>query len=87
MLCVTDLLEIELFKKLPMERLEWICDRAELIELTSGETLLKEGDARTRVLHCPLRSDWYLSQERRRGNAHRTTSSTDVLRRNPGSDR
>ncbi len=29
---------------LPLARLEWICDRAEQIDLSSGEVLVKEGD-------------------------------------------
>ena len=45
-LCVADLLNIELFRQLPVERLEWVCDRAWQIELTTGETLVKEGDAK-----------------------------------------
>lgn len=45
MLCTDDLLKLELFQQLPPERLEWVCDRAQEIKLTSGEILIKEGDA------------------------------------------
>lgn len=44
MLCVNDLLALELFQKLPRARLEWVCDRAEEIELANGEILVREGD-------------------------------------------
>ncbi|MBW4620500.1 MAG: cyclic nucleotide-binding domain-containing protein [Cyanosarcina radialis HA8281-LM2] len=44
MLCVNDLLELELFQKLPRARLEWVCDRAEEIELANSEILVREGD-------------------------------------------
>ena len=44
MLCVEELLKLEIFQKLPESRLNWLCDRAELIKLDNGETLLKEGD-------------------------------------------
>jgi signal transduction histidine kinase len=43
-LCVEDLLTLELFHSLPKQRLEWICDRAKEIRLTSGEILVKEGE-------------------------------------------
>ncbi|MFK8184957.1 MAG: ATP-binding protein [Phormidesmis sp.] len=32
------------FDKLPVSRLQWICDRAEAIHLSPGEVLVKEGD-------------------------------------------
>lgn len=44
MLCTESLLLIDSFKMLPPERLEWICDRAEHIQLTPGEVLVKEGE-------------------------------------------
>ena len=44
MLCSKELLNLELFQKLPSDRLEWICDRATQIDLAKGETLVKEGD-------------------------------------------
>lgn len=44
MLCVPTLSSIELFKKLPTERLEWVCDRARKIEKSPGEIVVKEGD-------------------------------------------
>ena len=46
MLCSKELLSLELFQKLPTERLEWICDRATEIELAKGEILVREGDPR-----------------------------------------
>ena len=44
MLCSESLLQIKPFDKLPPERLGWICDRAEHIQLTPGEVLVREGD-------------------------------------------
>ena len=46
MLCSDELLSLELFQKLPSDRLEWICDRATQIKLAKGEILVKEGDPR-----------------------------------------
>ena len=44
MLCAEELLRLELFQHLPPTRIDWVCDRAYPIELTKGETLVKEGD-------------------------------------------
>jgi signal transduction histidine kinase len=44
MLCVEDLLRLELFQSLPATRLDWICERAKELHLQSGEVLTKEGD-------------------------------------------
>lgn len=44
MLCAESLLQMEAFRALPQERLDWICDRAEHIQLKAGEVLVKEGD-------------------------------------------
>ena len=44
MLCSQELLSLELFQKLPSDRLSWICDRATEIKLKKGEILVKEGD-------------------------------------------
>ncbi|MGB3691202.1 MAG: ATP-binding protein [Spirulinaceae cyanobacterium] len=38
-------MNLELFQKLPQERLEWACDRGETIELPKGEYLIKEGES------------------------------------------
>lgn len=46
MLCVEDLLSLELFRFLPPARLDWICERAQLCELNIGEVLIREGDPR-----------------------------------------
>ncbi len=43
MLCSESLSQIKPFEKLPPDRLEWICDRAEHIQLAPGEVLVKEG--------------------------------------------
>ena len=43
-LCTKELLKLELFQKLPSDRLEWVCDRATEIEVARGDTLVKEGD-------------------------------------------
>ncbi|MEA5463792.1 sensor histidine kinase [Leptothoe sp. PORK10 BA2] len=44
MLCVESLLQIPEFQSLPRKRLDWICDRAEYIQLPAGKILIKEGD-------------------------------------------
>ena len=44
MLCAESLSQMEPFKMLSLARLEWICNRAEKIELYPGEVLIKEGD-------------------------------------------
>lgn len=44
MLCVEDLLKLELFRSLPQKRLDWICERAEELHIGSGEILVREGD-------------------------------------------
>jgi signal transduction histidine kinase len=44
MLCTEELLKLELFRSLPSSRLDWICERAEEIQLRSGEFLVREGD-------------------------------------------
>lgn len=44
MLCPEELLKLELFRSLSEQRLEWICDHALEIHLTSGEILVKEGE-------------------------------------------
>jgi signal transduction histidine kinase len=43
-LCVEDLLSLELFRFLPPARLDWICERAQPCSLNIGEVLLREGD-------------------------------------------
>jgi len=44
MLCVEELLSLELFQALPQERLNWMCDRAKATVLGGGEVLAHEGD-------------------------------------------
>ncbi|NJO11534.1 MAG: histidine kinase, partial [Leptolyngbyaceae cyanobacterium SL_1_1] len=44
MQCIEDLLELDPFKHLPRERLQWMCDRAESVLLAAGDDLVKEGD-------------------------------------------
>ena len=44
MLCVEKLIELELFQKLPSDRLKWICERATYLELAQGDILVTEGD-------------------------------------------
>ncbi len=44
MLCVEDLSRLELFQHLPQEHLQWLCARAQKVELAAGETLVQEGD-------------------------------------------
>ncbi len=44
MLCSQELLKLELFQVLSPERLNWVCDRAEAMDLKAGEVLVREGD-------------------------------------------
>ncbi len=44
MLCPQALTQIKPFQLLPAERLEWICDRSESIQLAAGEVLVREGE-------------------------------------------
>ena len=44
MLCVEDLSKLELFRYLPQERLDWVCDRVQKVELAAGAILVQEGD-------------------------------------------
>lgn len=44
MLCVEDLINLDPFQQLAQERLEWVCDRAQTVELGAGEILVREGD-------------------------------------------
>ncbi len=45
MLCVEELVNLDPFQQLPKERLEWVCDRAQTVELSAGEVLVHEGDS------------------------------------------
>ncbi len=45
MLCSQALLQLKPFQDLPPERLAWICDRADHIQLSPGEVLVREGEA------------------------------------------
>ena len=44
MLCSESLAQMKPFDKLPPERLEWVCDRAEAIHLSPGEVLVRQGE-------------------------------------------
>lgn len=44
MLCIDDLLLLEPFQKLPKARLEWVCDRTQVVTLKAGEVLIHEDD-------------------------------------------
>jgi signal transduction histidine kinase len=43
-LCIEDLLMLEPFQQLPQAQLEWVCDRAQTVELSAGAVLIQEGD-------------------------------------------
>ena len=75
MLCVDDLLSLELFQKLPKNRLDWVCARAQAIEVASGEVLVREGDpqARRPPVHEKARVD--------QGRAERTDDRRSQLAR------
>jgi len=42
--CIDDILALEAFQKLPRERLKWACDRANVLDVPAGGTLMQEGD-------------------------------------------
>ncbi|MEL7084587.1 MAG: cyclic nucleotide-binding domain-containing protein, partial [Cyanobacteria bacterium J06597_1] len=44
MLCKESLLQMKPFQTLPPERLDWICENAEPIQLEAGEVLVREGE-------------------------------------------
>ncbi|WP_445627995.1 ATP-binding protein [Nostoc sp. DSM 114167] len=44
MLCVEELINLDPFQQLPKERLQWVCDRAQTVELSPGDVLSHEGD-------------------------------------------
>ncbi|MEH2457838.1 sensor histidine kinase [Nostoc sp.] len=44
MLCIEELINLDPFQQLPKEQLEWVCDRAQTVELLAGEVLAHEGD-------------------------------------------
>ena len=37
MLCIEDLINLDPFQQLPKDQLEWMCDRAQIVELPAGE--------------------------------------------------
>ncbi len=43
-LCIEDLLKLEPFQQLPERRLEWVCDRAQTVQLHTGDVLVHEGE-------------------------------------------
>ena len=45
MLCIEDLLALELFQILPQTRLQWVCDRAIALTLDFNDILVREGEA------------------------------------------
>ena len=45
MLCINELLALELFQHLPQHRLDWVCASASAVELASGDILVREGEA------------------------------------------
>ncbi|MEH2155626.1 ATP-binding protein [Nostoc sp.] len=49
MLCVEELINLDPFQQLPKERLQWVCDRAQTVELIPGEVLSHEGDSACRL--------------------------------------
>ncbi|MEH2182646.1 ATP-binding protein [Nostoc sp.] len=44
MLCVEELINLDPFQQLPKERLQWVCDRTQTVELSAGDVLSHEGD-------------------------------------------
>ncbi|MEH2092115.1 ATP-binding protein [Nostoc sp.] len=49
MLCIEELIDLDPFQQLPQERLQWVCDRAQIVELSAGEVLAHEGDPACRL--------------------------------------
>ncbi|MDY6939408.1 MAG: ATP-binding protein [Cyanobacteriota bacterium] len=44
MLCIEEILALEAFQTLPKGRLEWACDRAEVVDFKAGTVLVEEGE-------------------------------------------
>ena len=44
MLCIEELIDLDPFQQLSQEQLEWVCDRAQTVELCAGDVLTHEGD-------------------------------------------
>ncbi|MEH2437582.1 MAG: cyclic nucleotide-binding domain-containing protein, partial [Nostoc sp.] len=44
MLCIEKLINLDPFQQLSKEQLEWVCDRAQTVELRASEVLAHEGD-------------------------------------------
>ncbi|MEH2386336.1 MAG: cyclic nucleotide-binding domain-containing protein, partial [Nostoc sp.] len=44
MLCIEELINLDPFQRLSKEQLEWVCDRAQTLELRVSEVLAHEGD-------------------------------------------
>ncbi|WP_416673686.1 sensor histidine kinase [Egbenema bharatensis] len=44
MLCIEDLLNLDPFRYLPPERLEWVCERAQIIKHQPDEVVVQEGE-------------------------------------------
>ncbi|WDD36846.1 cyclic nucleotide-binding domain-containing protein (plasmid) [Nostoc sp. UHCC 0926] len=44
MLCIEELINLDPFQQLLKEQLEWVCDRAQTVELCAGNVLVHEGD-------------------------------------------
>lgn len=49
MLCVEELINLDPFQQLPKERLQWVCDRTQTVELSATEVLSHEGDPGCRL--------------------------------------
>ncbi|QHG14990.1 ATP-binding protein [Nostoc sp. ATCC 53789] len=49
MLCIEELINLDPFQQLSQEQLEWVCDRAQTVELSGGEVLSHEGDPACRL--------------------------------------
>lgn len=43
MLCVDELLTLEPFQQLPADKLQWLCDQAQALQLPAGSILVEEG--------------------------------------------
>ena len=86
-MCTQELLKLELFQVLSPERLDWVCDRAEAIELKAQEVLVREGDAALGFLILTEGRIGVTRYSDGVGNAHRTAPSTSIFWRNADSYR
>ncbi len=58
MLCVDDLVKLNAFQTLSEARLQWLCDRAQELNLSRGEIIEEEGSALQGFFNSNIRAGW-----------------------------